>query len=105
MSFSMPPPGKLAGAVYPDTSAFRKLRSCSQVLAPSTSQSSVYSASAPLLIGRKVAMLRCRSSFFALLLVPFCALAQPRAPYYPDAVWQRKTPGEAGVDAQGLKDA
>ena len=50
-------------------------------------------------------MLRCRSSFFALLLVPFCALAQPKAPYYPDAAWQRKTPGEAGVNAQGLKDA
>ena len=50
-------------------------------------------------------MLRCRSSFFALLLVPLCALAQPKAPYYPDAVWQRKPPGEAGVNAQGLKDA
>src|SRR3979409_803869 len=34
---------------------------------------------------KKVAMLRCRLSFFALLLVPLCALAQPKAPYYPDA--------------------
>ncbi len=48
-------------------------------------------------------MLRCRVSFLALLLVPLCALAQPKAPYYPDAVWQRKTPGEAGVNAQGLR--
>src|SRR5438552_15807846 len=50
-------------------------------------------------------MLRCRSSFFALLLVPLCALAQPNTPYYPGAAWLRKTPGEAGVNAQGLKDA
>src|SRR5947209_7037096 len=48
-------------------------------------------------------MPRCRSSFLALLLVPLCALAQ--APYYPDAVWQRRTPAEAGIDAQRLKDA
>jgi len=48
-------------------------------------------------------MPRCRSSFLALLLVPLCALAQ--APYYPDAVWQRRTPLEAGIDAQRLKDA
>ncbi len=50
-------------------------------------------------------MPRCRSSFLGLLLVPLCALAQPKAPYYPDAVWQRKTPAEAGVNAQRLKDA
>ncbi len=50
-------------------------------------------------------MLRCRFSFFALLLVPLCALAQPKSPYYPDAVWQRKTPAEAGFNAQRLKDA
>ncbi len=50
-------------------------------------------------------MLRCRFSFLALLLVPLGALAQPKAPYYPDAVWQRRTPAEAGVDAQRLKDA
>jgi len=43
-------------------------------------------------------MLRCRFSFYALLLVSSCAQAQ--APYYPDAVWQRKTPAEAGIDAQ-----
>src|SRR5207249_4699661 len=55
------------------------------------------------LIGREVAVLRRRFSFFALLLVSLCALAQ--APYYPDAVWQRKTPAEAGVNAQRLKDA
>src|SRR5882672_5818539 len=42
-------------------------------------------------------------SLFGLLLVSFCALAQ--APYYPDAVWQRKTPAEAGINAQRLKDA
>jgi len=48
-------------------------------------------------------MPRCRSSFLALLLVPLCALAQ--APYYPDATWQRRTPLEAGIDAQRLKDA
>src|SRR5438093_7612059 len=50
-------------------------------------------------------MPRCRSSLLALLLVPLCALAQPKTPYYPDAVWQRKTPAEAGIDAQRLKDA
>ena len=50
-------------------------------------------------------MPRCRSSLLALLLVPLCALAQPKTPYYPDAVWQRKTPAEAGVDAQRLKNA
>src|SRR5437879_12574499 len=50
-------------------------------------------------------MLRCRSSFLALLLVPLCALAQPKAPYYPAAAWQRRTPAEAGIDAQRLKDA
>src|SRR5437762_13124139 len=54
-------------------------------------------------IGREAAMPRCRSSFLALLLVPLCALAQ--APYYPDATWQRRTPLEAGIDAQRLKDA
>jgi hypothetical protein len=48
-------------------------------------------------------MLRRSLSFLALLPVSLCALAQ--APYYPDAVWQRKTPAEAGVNAQGLKDA
>ena len=48
-------------------------------------------------------MLRYCFSLFGLLLVSFCALAQ--APYYPDAVWQRKTPAEAGVNAQRLKDA
>src|SRR6266496_738219 len=50
-------------------------------------------------------MLRHRLSLFGLLLVSLCALAQPKAPYYPDAVWQRKTPAEAGVNAQRLKDA
>ena len=50
-------------------------------------------------------MLRCRFSFIALLLVPLCAPAQPKAPYYPDAAWQRRTPAEAGIDAQRLKDA
>src|SRR5882762_4764921 len=76
-----------------------------EVLAPWTSQSRrIFRFCSPL-IGRKVAMLRCRSSFFALLLVPLCVLAQPKAPYYPDAAWQRKTPAEAGVDAQRLKDA
>src|SRR5881396_1712328 len=50
-------------------------------------------------------MLRCCSSLFALLLVSFCAPALAQAPYYPDAVWQRKTPAEAGIDAQRLKDA
>ena len=48
-------------------------------------------------------MLRYCFSLFGLLLVSFCALAQ--APYYPEAVWQRKTPAEAGVNAQRLKDA
>jgi hypothetical protein len=48
-------------------------------------------------------MLRRTFSFPALLLVSFCAVAQ--APYYPDAVWQRKTPAEAGINAQQLKDA
>ena len=33
-------------------------------------------------------MLRRSLSFLALLPVSLCALAQ--APYYPDAVWQRK---------------
>ena len=42
-------------------------------------------------------MLRCRFSFLALLLVPLCAPAQPKAPYYPDAAWQRRTPAEAFV--------
>ena len=42
-------------------------------------------------------MLRYCVSLFGLLLVSFCALAQ--APYYPEAVWQRKTPAEAGVNA------
>ena len=42
-------------------------------------------------------------SLFGLLLVSFCALAQ--APYYPDAAWQRKTPAEAGINVQRLKDA
>src|SRR6202795_4417177 len=50
-------------------------------------------------------MLRYRFSLFGLLLVSLCALAQPKAPYYPDAVWQRKAPAEAGVSAQLLKDA
>ena len=50
-------------------------------------------------------MLRRRVSLFALLLVSFCASALAQAPYYPDAVWQRKTPAEAGVNAQRLKDA
>src|SRR5256885_4532373 len=50
-------------------------------------------------------MPRCRSSLLALLLVPLCALAQPKAPYYPDAAWQRRTPAEAGIDAQRLKEA
>jgi CubicO group peptidase (beta-lactamase class C family) len=50
-------------------------------------------------------MLRRRVNFLALLLVWFCAGAQAQAPYYPDAAWQRKTPGEAGVSAQRLKDA
>ena len=43
--------------------------------------------------------------FFALLLVSFCAEAEGQTPYYPDAVWQRKTPAEAGINAQRLKDA
>src|SRR5216110_1221042 len=50
-------------------------------------------------------MLRRRVSLFALLLVSFCASALAQAPYYPDAVWQRKTPAEAGVNAQRLKGA
>jgi len=48
-------------------------------------------------------MLRRSFSFLVLLLVSLCALAQ--APYYPDAAWQRKTPAEAGINAQRLKDA
>ena len=48
-------------------------------------------------------MLRRSFSFLALLLASLCALAQ--APYYPDAAWQRKTPAEAGINAQRLKDA
>src|SRR5438477_6927572 len=62
-------------------------------------------ASVSLPIRKEVAMLRCRFSFIALLLVPLCAPAQPKAPYYPDAAWQRRTPAEAGIDAQRLKDA
>src|SRR5258708_10089166 len=54
-------------------------------------------------MGNEVAMLRHCFSLFGLLLVSLCALAQ--APYYPDAAWQRKTPAEAGINAQRLKDA
>ncbi len=45
-------------------------------------------------------------SVLGLLLVALCAAAQPRpTPYYPDAAWQRRTPAEAGIDAQRLKEA
>src|SRR5258708_11593236 len=54
-------------------------------------------------MGNEVAMLRHCFSLFGLLLVSLCALAQ--APDYPDAAWQRKTPAEAGINAQRLKDA
>ncbi len=43
-----------------------------------------------------------------LLLLPSTAWPQSRdaaAPYYPDAVWQQKTPSEAAVDPRLLKDA
>jgi CubicO group peptidase (beta-lactamase class C family) len=43
-----------------------------------------------------------RLLLLALLLVSPAASAQP---YYPDAVWQRKSPEEVGVDAQRLKEA
>lgn len=46
---------------------------------------------------------------FALLLVlPLIARSQSSstaAPYYPDAVWQHKTPSEAGISPPLLKDA
>src|SRR2546427_335886 len=47
MSFSMPPPGKLAKAVYPDASAFRKLHCCSKSLRRGQANRGVYSGSAP----------------------------------------------------------
>jgi CubicO group peptidase (beta-lactamase class C family) len=46
--------------------------------------------------------------FVLLLLLPPAAWPQSRnaaAPYYPDAVWQQKTPSEAGIDPRLLKDA
>src|SRR5258708_32429412 len=54
-------------------------------------------------MGKEGGMVRCWFRLFGLVLVSLCALAQ--APYYPDAVWQRKTPAEAGINAQRLKDA
>src|SRR5437867_3962555 len=50
-----------------------------------------------------------RIFLFALLLL-LTPAAWPQsgktaAPYYPDAVWQHRTPSEAGVDPQRLRDA
>jgi CubicO group peptidase (beta-lactamase class C family) len=52
-------------------------------------------------------MLDYRFSLVGLLLASCCALGQTKAPaiYYPDAVWQRKTPAQAGIDAALLKGA
>jgi CubicO group peptidase (beta-lactamase class C family) len=52
-------------------------------------------------------MLRATLRSFLVLLLSFCAAAQPpsRAVYYPDAAWQHKAPAETGIDAQLLKEA
>ena len=50
-----------------------------------------------------------RIFLFALLLLltpaAWSQSGKTAAPYYPDAVWQHRTPSEAGVDPQLLKDA
>jgi CubicO group peptidase (beta-lactamase class C family) len=50
-----------------------------------------------------------RGALFALLLLlSVCASSQSSnnaAPYYPDAVWQHKSPAEAGINPVRLKDA
>src|SRR5438874_4715187 len=48
-------------------------------------------------------MLRRGLAVVGLLLVSLCVNAQ--GVYYPDALWQRKTPAEAGIDAALLKGA
>jgi hypothetical protein len=48
---------------------------------------------------------------FLFVAVPMCVLAQSNRPedksavYYPDAVWQHKTPAESGLDPARLKEA
>jgi CubicO group peptidase (beta-lactamase class C family) len=57
--------------------------------------------------------LRCLTVLALLFaMCPFWAAAQTNKPdergasnYYPDATWQRKTPAEAGINAQRLKEA
>src|SRR5205814_1070031 len=48
-------------------------------------------------------MLRRGLAVVGLLLVSLCVNAQ--GVYYPDALWQRKTPAEAGINAALLKGA
>src|SRR3989449_11625411 len=48
-------------------------------------------------------MLRRGLAVVGLLLVSLCVSAQ--GVYYPDALWQRKTPAEAGINAALLKGA
>src|SRR5436309_13981485 len=48
-------------------------------------------------------MLRRGLAVVGLLLVSLCVNAQ--SGYYPDALWQRKTPAEAGINAALLKGA
>src|SRR3989440_4973786 len=52
---------------------------------------------------------RAAQTLLVLLFAPLWALAQTvtgtRGVYYPDAVWQHKTPAEAGISASLVKDA
>src|SRR5438445_13506726 len=48
-------------------------------------------------------MLRRGLAVAGLLFVSLCAFAQ--TVYYPDALWQRKTPAEAGINAALLEGA
>src|SRR3984893_15538359 len=52
-------------------------------------------------------MLRATLRSFLLLLLSFCAAAQPasRAVYYPDPAWQHKAPAATGIAAHLLRDA